>query len=251
MQMNGAPALVQRVGRLLRAKEFLVFYAIGLGVLDLGAALLSGWLFEHRSLHDLLGLGNSVLGDAAAGRTALLVVVALLYLLLAAFLRAGYLRSLVGRLHWAPRDGTQFVRLFWLMLLIDLVGWALAAALHAATDHAGLVELLLLAVALATIPFLYADYAIIVSNVGPGRAIARSLQTFRANVLVSLLLIAVPLVLSGIVARLLAGGDRLASAQLPGLVIYLLVWGSIMFLTDVVLICVYIDSIERGRIPPS
>jgi hypothetical protein len=249
MQMNPAPALLQRVGRLLRAKEFLVFYAIGLVVLDLGAALLTGWLFRHRSMHDLLGLDHSVLGDAASGRTLALISVGLLYLVLAAFLRAGYLRSLLGRLHWAPRDGTQFVRLFELMLLIDLASWGLAAALHAAAGQAALLDLLLIAVVAANVPFLYADYAIIVSNVGAGRAIVRSLRTIRGNGFVSLLMIVAPLVLGVIVGRLLGStGD--ATSLLPDVVIYVLVWGSIVFLADVVLICVYIDSIERGKIPP-
>jgi hypothetical protein len=252
MQMNAAPALPQRIGRLLRAKEFLVFYAIGLGTLDLGVALLTGWLYHHRPLHELLGLDNSALGDAIAGRTVALIVIAVLYLLLAAFLRAGYLRSLLGRLHLAPRDGTQFRRLLALMVLIALVGWGLAAALHAVAQRGGLVDLLLLVVVVATIPFLYADYAIIVSNVGAGRAIARSLKTCRLNLSISILMLVAPLAVNEIVVRLLpTGGTGSAGTLLPDLVIHLLVWGSVLFLADVVLICVYIDSIERGKIPPS
>ena len=50
MQMNARPALISRIGRLLRAKESLVFYAIGLGMLDFAAPLATGWLFRHRSL---------------------------------------------------------------------------------------------------------------------------------------------------------------------------------------------------------
>ena len=80
MQMNAPPALLQRIGRLLRAKESLVFYAIGLGLLDFAAPLATGWLFRHRSLATLLRTDNSVAGDAVAGHAAAVVAVAVAYL---------------------------------------------------------------------------------------------------------------------------------------------------------------------------
>ena len=96
MQMYAPPALLQRIGRLLRAKESLVFYAIGLGLLDFAAPLATGWLFAHRSLATLMHTDNSVAGDAVAGHTLAVIAVALAYLLLSAFFTAGYLRSLLG-----------------------------------------------------------------------------------------------------------------------------------------------------------
>jgi len=118
MQTNARPALLQRIGRLLRAKEFLVFFAIGLGVLDFGAPLATGWLFRHRSLATLLHTNNSVAGDAVAGGGWGVIAVAVAYLLVSAFFTAGYLRSLLGRLHWGPRDARQFSRLFALLALV-------------------------------------------------------------------------------------------------------------------------------------
>ncbi len=184
MQMNARPALLQRIGRLLRAKEFLVFYAIGLGLLDVGAPLATGWLFRHRSLATLLHTNNTVAGDALTGRGVALVAVAVAYLLVSAFFTAGYLRSLLGRLHWGPRDARQFARLFALLALGAVVSWGAAALESAAGHRLGSTGLQLLVFAVATlvnVPLLYAGYAIVASNVGVTRAIVRSLRTFAAN----------------------------------------------------------------------
>ena len=253
MQMNARPALLQRIGRLLRAKEFLVFYAIGLGLLDVGAPLATGWLFRHRSLATLLHTNNTVAGDALTGRGVALVAVAVAYLLVSAFFTAGYLRSLLGRLHWGPRDARQFARLFVLLALGAAISWGAAALESAAGDRLGSTGLQLLVFAVATlvnVPLLYAGYAIVASNVGVTRAIVRSLQTFAANASVSLLVLFGLFYVSLLLSWLLVGATGNALALGPTLLIYVLVWGSVSFLADVVLLSVYIDSVERGTLPP-
>jgi len=253
MQVNAPPALLQRIGRLLRAKESLVFYAIGLALLDAIAPLSTGWLFRHRSLATLFGAGNTVAGDAVAGHAVAIVAVTIVYLLLSATFTAGYLRSLLGRLHWGPRDGRQLARLFALLVLVAAVSWGLAALQGLAQDRAG-ATLALFTVALnmlVNVPLLYAEYAVVVSNVGPGRAIWRSLQAFAANPLVSLLVLYGLFLVSFVLWQFLPGdrGDALSLA--PTLLIHVLVWGCVSFLADVVLLSVYIDSIERGTLPPT
>ncbi len=251
MQMNGRLALLQRIGRLLRAKEFLVFFAIALGVLDFCAPLATGWLFRHRSLATLLGTQNTVVGDAAAGRRAAVVGVALVYLFVSAFFTAGYLRSLLGSFHWGPRDGRQFGRLLGLTALTQAIWWGLAAFSQEA-GGLGQAELpLLFVVQLAVyVPLLYADYAIVASNVGVWRALVRSTQTFVANAFVSVFVLLVVFEASIVLWQLLPGTSGSALDLSPTALIHVLVAGSINFLSDVVLLSVYIDSIERGTIPP-
>ena len=253
MQMNARPALLQRIGRLLRAKEFLVFYAIGLGLLDFGAPLATGWLFRHRSLATLLHTNNSVAGDAAAGRGVAVIAVAAAYLIVSAFFTAGYLRSLLGRLHWGPRDLRQFARLFALLALIAAISWGIGALEDAASDRFGGAGLLLFVFAVQTIvyvPLLYAEYAIVASNVGVTRALVRSVRTFTANAFVSLLVLFSLFEVSLVLWQLAPGESGRALALGPTVLIHVLVWGSVSFLADVVLLSVYIDSIERGTLPP-
>jgi hypothetical protein len=254
MQMNGRPALISRIGRLLRAKETLVFYAIGLGALDFAAPLATGWLFRHRSLSSLLGAGTNVIGDAAAGRRLTVVAVAAGYLLLSAFFTAGYLRSLLGKLHWGPRDARQFTRLLCLLALVTATWWGIAAAEHAAAGHVSdevLLVLVLVAQTVIFVPLLYAEYAIVTSNIGVGRALVRSAQTFVANGFVSLLVLFGLIEIGLLLWQLLPGSSGDALSLGPTVLIHILVSGSVNFLADVVLLSVYIDSIERGTLPPN
>ena len=254
MQMNARPALLQRIGRLLRAKESLVFYAIGLGLLDFAAPPATGWLLTHRSLATLLGTDNSVLGDAVAGRGVAVIAVALGYLTLSGFFTAGYLRSLLGRPHWGPRDARQFLRLFAFVTLSAALSWGLGAAARAASHHLGDPAGLVAVFALQTVvnvPLLYAGYAIVTSNVGLVRAIVASLRTFAANAFISLLVLFSLFEVLLLLWQLLPGDSGNAAALLPTVLIHVLVWGSVSFVADVVLLSVYIDSIERGTIPPT
>ncbi len=254
MQMNARPALLQRIGRLLRAKEFLVFYAIGLGLLDFAAPPATGWLFAHRSLATLLGTDNSVIGDAVAGHAVTVIAVALTYLVLSAFFTAGYLRSLLGRLHWGPRDARQFSRLLAFVTLSAALSWGLRAAASAASPHLGDTTTDLVVVfalqTIVSIPLLYAGYAIVTSNVGLVRAIVASLRTFAANAFISLLVLFTLFEVALVLWQFLPGDSGGAAALLPTVLIHVLVWGSVSFVADVVLLSVYIDSIERGTLPP-
>ena len=254
MQMNERPALLQRIGRLLRAKEFLVFYAIGLGLLDFGAPLATGWLFRHRALATLLPTGNAVVGDAVVGHTVAIIAVAVAYLLVSAFFTAGYLRSLLGRLHWGPRDARQFGRVLALLTIVATVSWGVAALYNVAGGHprsAGLALSVLVVQFAVNVPFLYAEYAVVASNLGVGRSLVRSMQTFAANAFVSLLVLVTFFVVSNVLWLLLPGDSGDALALGPTVLVHVLVWGSVSFLADVILLSVYIDSIERGTIPPS
>ena len=254
MQMNARPALPQRIGRLLRAKEFLVFYAIGLGLLDIGAPLATGWLFRHRSLATLLGTGNTVVGDAAVRprrrsdrrRRRLPARVGLLHRRLPA-LAAGPAalgparRAAVRQALRAHRPDRR-----------DLVGPRRPGRRDERPSGKHGVRVLLFVVqTLVFVPLLYAEYAIVASNVGVGRALARSAQTFAANAFVSLLSCSCSsrssLRSRGFCPRI--PGRALALG--PAVLIHVLVWGCVSFLSDVVLLSVYIDSIERGTIPPN
>jgi hypothetical protein len=251
MQMNARPALLPRIGRLLRAKESLVFFAIVLALLDFAAPLGTGWLFRHRALATLLGTQNTVVGDAAAGRRAAVIGVAVAYLVVSTFFTAGYLRSLLGSFHWGPRDGRQFGRLLGLTVLVQAIRWGLAA-LAVAARGLGQVEVpLLYVVQLAVyVPLLYADYAIVASNVGVWQALVRSAQTFVANAFWSVFVLLVVFEVSYVLWLALPGTSGSALALSPTVLIHVLVAGCINFLSDVVLLSVYIDSIERGTIAP-
>jgi hypothetical protein len=254
MQMYAPPALLQRIGRLLRAKEFLVFYAIGLSLLDFAAPLATGWLFAHRSLATLLHTDNSVAGDAVAGHTLAVIAVALTYLLLSAFFTAGYLRSLLGRLHWGPRDPRQFARLLALVVLSAGAWWGVGAAAGVAGHRLDDTTYLLFVFALqtvVTIPLLYAGYAIVASNIGLAAALERSLRAFAANAFISLLVVFTLFEVQLLLWQVLPGDSGGAASLLPTAVVHVLVWGSASFLADVVLLSVYIDSVERGTLPPT
>ena len=250
MQPHARPALPQRIVALLRAKEFLVFYAIGLAALDLCVPLATGWLRDHRSLPDLAQTQNSAIGDAVAGHGPAVIALTAVYLLLSAWFSAGYLRSLLGKLHWGPRDGLQYRRMLAFVTLLALLDWGLSAGAAAAGDNLTALQALLVLQVAVNVPLLYANYAIVASNVGLVRAIARSLRTFAANAVVSLLvllaLFEVVLVL-GVIAPPTADT---ASGVLPALLIHTLAWGSVSFLADVVLLSVYVDTVERGTLPP-
>jgi len=250
MQMNARPALPQRIVGLLRAKEFLVFYAIGLAALDLSTPLATGWLRDHRALPALAQATNSPVGDAVAGHGLAVVTLTVGYLLVSAWFTAGYLRSLLGKLHWGPRDGLQFRRVLSYVVLIALVDWGLAAGVAAAGDNLSALQALLVLQVVVNVPLLYAGYAIVASNVGLLRAISRSLRTFGANLVVSLLVLLAlfeVVIVLGVIAPPTADS---APGVLPALLIHVLVWGSFSFLADVVLLSLYIDTVERGTLPP-
>jgi hypothetical protein len=247
MQMNGAPpTLLRRIVDLLRAKQFLVFYAIGLTTLAYAAALLTAWLREHHPLEVLIGGNLSPVGDAFLRRSAPVVLVALLYYAVSAWLTAGFWRSLLGRLHWGPRDARQFVRLLALGVFTDALGWAAFAALP---DKAGDAVLgVALVWAIVSVALTYASIAVIVS----GSSVPGSLvQAWRATSVNPMLVLAMGLLsLSATIDVWLLlpfAGDF--AGVLPSGIILVTVAGSVAFVVDAVLFMVYVDAIEKRRVP--
>jgi hypothetical protein len=255
MQTNGSPTLLQRIGRLLRAKQFLVFYAIGLFALLYVPPLATGWLRDHRPLDVLVRDSDALLADLWARHSLLMALIIALAIVLQTWFRAGYLRSLLGRLHWGPVDGRQFRRLLGLMVTLELIAWgtsAAAVALGLSSDDVTLdtrTQLLVLGLILVqllvAVALLYADYAIVVSSVTLLQSLRRSLDTVRANRLVSLLAVGLSLIIFDMTTSALSGIQGAGAAILPSIVILIVVRGALSFVLDVVLIAVYIDTIER------
>lgn len=168
---------------------------------------------------------------------------------LSAFFRAGYLRSLVGKLHVGPVDGAQFLSMAGLTLLMLLIDWAAGAGYAWSGTGAARSTLVEVALLTANLVVLYADYVIVVSGLRLGRAIVQSLRTVRANPAISVgVLLALVLVSWYFIAAIRPEIRGPASSFAPLLVVWALVLGSLSFVVDIVLIMVYIDSIERGRI---
>ena len=259
MEMNGA-TLPRRVIMLLRAKLHLVLFAIALQLLDFVAPLLASWLITGRSAAALLDSNPSLLGALGGGGAPmrLLAAAAVVFaaVALTAFFRAGYIRSLVGRLHLAPADGAQFRSLTNLVLVVAVIDWLASAAASATLRHLApgvqqqaAILLVQLVALVALLLLLYADYAIVVSGLGFVAAVRRSWQTVEANWLLSVAVILVSILASAlIVAATTVGASPLASL-LPLLAVQVAALGLVAFLADVVLIVVYIDSMERQRIP--
>jgi hypothetical protein len=256
MQTNGASALLPRIGRLLRAKQFLVFYAIALFALDFCTPLLSGWLRWRQPAAVLLETQNSPFGDAVATGGILTIVVALVAILLAAWFRCGYIRSLVGHLHFGPLDGRQFRRMLVLTLIIEGIGAGLSAAfLHLAGGPGGepqgrdldIAGGLLLVSVLVNLALLYVDYAIVISNVSVWRALGHSWRTLRSEPVLSLLVALAPVAIGGLLGAVLTGAEGRLVSLLPLIVILIILWGSLAFVLDVVLISVYIATLEHRR----
>jgi len=245
------PTLSQRCAATLRAKQFVVFYAVALYALGVAVTLLTGWLRDHRSAQDLLRTTSSPLSDLAATRSWLIAAVAAGYYAATAWFRAGYIRSLVGRLHWRPVGVVQFGRLLALILVLE-GAFAASTGLMNAQQGATAASLMLLVFLLLSLVGFYADYAIVISNIGPLLGIRRSLQTVRATLGLSVgLVMLATLLFNGIDALLTAFTSGSLAAIAPILVIRVFLLGSLSFVLDVVLVLIYIDAIETGMIPSS
>lgn len=247
MEMN-RQSLGQRISLTLRAKQYLVFFAIGLLALDFCAPPGLAWLVERRPLGELLSGGDplfAILFSAPGAITALVVIADLTAV---AFLRAGYIRSIVGSLHAGPQGTSQFLNMLGLEVITEGVRWAAAVGLRASPSD-GIASVVYLAFLGAYFVLLYSDYAIVISGLDPLRAIVRSWQTGIQNVLVSLLVLfgvtAFGYLLAAFVMAPTGAGF---SALLPTVTIHIVALGSVSFLADVSLIATYIDSVERGAV---
>ena len=243
--------LLSRIAAVLRAKQFVVFFGIALYLLDIVVPLLTGWLAVRRPLADLAGATNTPLNDVFAHPGVPITIVLAAYLLVSGWLRCGYIRSIVGRFHLGPVNRSQFGTMLLLQTALLCVGAGLVvAADRAGTDSA--LSLVLLAVfVFASLIALYADYAIVISGAGVVGALRQSWHTVRANLVPSLLVIMLLGTLTGQIAQsLLDSAQGTWSAVLPTILLAVVVAGSLTFVGDVILIMIYVTSIERGAVRP-
>jgi hypothetical protein len=143
-----------------------------------------------------------------------------------------------------------------LVLVVAVIDWLASAAASAALDRlaAGAEQqtalLLIQLVALAALlVLLYADYAIVISGLGFVAAVRRSWQTVEANWLLSVGVMLLSILATIVIVAATATGASPLTGLLPLLAVQVVALGVVAFLTDVVLIVVYIDSMERQKIP--
>ena len=250
--MNGdRPTLPQRVTAVLHARQYVVFFAIILFSLDVAVPIFSAWLYRGAELAELLNNTWGPLADAVAARSVVIAGLFVAYLLLKTWLRAGYVRSLTGPFHIGAADRRQFVRLLGLELLLEAVAAAAVGVIVLAGDRAavaGVVVIVLLAFYLAVI---YADYIVVLGDVGPIRAIVLSWRTVRSAFLPSALVL-LTVSLAGDAASQLLSDEATTSLSraAPLLLVQCVVMGAIVFVADVVLVVVYLRAVEDGRLKP-
>jgi hypothetical protein len=242
--------LPQRVTALLHAKQYIVFFAIGLYMLDFAVALGSAWLYRHEPLAELLRSGGP-LADAVAARSALIATVFVAYLLASTWLRAGYVRSLMGDFHLRPADRRQFLRLLALQLALEIVGALVAGAVVFAGDDPLPANAVFLALLAFNFVVLYADYIIVSSDVGPLRAIALSWRTVKATLIPSALVLLtaslVGIYATGMLDESVTGSFARA---LPMMLVHCVIMGSVLFVADVVLVVLYLNAAETDKLKP-
>ena len=186
-----------------------------------------------------------------AARSALIATVFVAYLLASTWLRAGYIRSLVGPFHLRPADRRQFLRLLALQLALEIVGALVAGAVVLAGDDPLPVNAAILVLLAFYFVVLYADYIIVIGDVGPLRAIALSWRTVRATLIPSaLVLLTVTLVgiyATGLLDESVTGSFARA---LPMMLVQCVIMGGVVFVADVVLVVLYLNAAETGQLKP-
>ncbi|MFA4966304.1 MAG: hypothetical protein WC709_11830 [Thermoleophilia bacterium] len=243
------PTLPQRVTAVLGTKQRLVFFAIGLHTLDFIVPVISAWLYRGAPIADVLARARGALADAIAARSPLIAVLFVAYLLTTAWLRAGYIRSLIGRLHLRPLDVRQFLRLLGLELLLELLRLAAVGAVLLAGDDLLVADLAVIGLLLASFAVLYTDYIIVIANEGLGGALLDSVRTVRAAFLPSTVVLIAVTLISQLAGGLLDGDVTGSLAQAaPMLLVRCVLMGAALFVADVVLVIVYLDAVESGRL---
>lgn len=247
--------LTQRVIAVLRARQYVLFYAIGLYAFGFAVTLTSAWLYRHRPIGELLDDARSPLIDAVAGRSASILLLFLAYIAVSTWLRAGYIRSLNGDFHLRPRDTAQFLRLLTLNVVLAVV-YAIGSAVmvwgsQAATAGnvaAALAAAVLMAISLAA---LYADYIIVLADTGPLAAVIRSTRVLATAFAGSVLVLLVVTLLGSPNGALLSSvAQNSLPRAMPIMVIWTVALGGILFVADVVLLVLYLDSPARGELKP-
>lgn len=245
------PTLPQRVTAVLRARQYLVFFAIGLYAFDVAVPLVSAWLYRRGSVSELLDSARGPLADAVAARSALIAALFVGYVLAMTWLRAGYIRSLVGRFHLRPADGRQFLSLLALELVLETVGALGVAALVWAGEDPLAVNAVILGLLAVYFLVLYADYIIVLAGAGPLRAVALSVRTVRLTLLPSLAVLLVVTLLGDVASGLLGDGVTVDLAHaLPMLLVQSVLMGAVVFAADVTLVVLYTSAVESGKLRP-
>ena len=243
--------LPQRVTAVLHAKQYLVFFAIGLYVLDFAVPIASAWLYRHEPFAELLRNTRGPLADAVAARSAAIGAFFIVYLLVGAWLRAGYIRSLVGPFHLRPSDRRQFLRLLALELALEVAGALTAGAIVLAGTDALLANAVVLVLLALYFVVLYADYIIVIADVGPLRAVALSWRTVRATPVPSaVVLLAVTLLNMAATGLLDENVTGSLARALPMMLVQCVIMGGVVFVADVVLVVLYLNAAESGRLKP-
>jgi hypothetical protein len=243
--------LPQRVTAVLHAKQYLVFFAIGLYVLDFAVPIASAWLYRHEPFAELLRNTWGPLADAVAARSAAIGAFFIVYLLVGAWLRAGYIRSLVGPFHLRPSDRRQFLRLLALELALEVVGALAAGAIVLAGTDALLANAVVLVLLALYFVVLYADYIIVIADVGPLRAVALSWRTVRATPVPSAVVLLAGTLLNNAATGLLDENvTGSLERALPMMLVQCVIMGGVVFVADVVLVVLYLNAAESGRLKP-
>lgn len=243
------PTLPQRVTAVLRAREYVVFFSIGLFALDVGVPLFSAWLHRGGPFAELMYDSWGPLADSIAERSILIGALWVAYVLVVTWLRAGYIRSLAGPLRFRPASGRQFVNLLAFQVLLEVVGALAVWGLVTAGEDVLAANLVVLGQLVVYLVVLYADYIIVLGDVGPLRGILLSARMVRLRLLLSTGL----LLLVTLLGQLSAGlyGESVLTSltrALPMLIVQSVLMGAVVFVADVVLVVLYTDAVESGRL---
>ena len=250
--MNGpAPTLPQRVTAVLHAKQYLVFFAIVLYALDFAVPVTSAWLYRHEPLAELLHNTWGPLADAVAARSALIAAFFVAYLLVGTWLRAGYIRSLVGPFRLRPADRRQFLRLLALELALEIVGALAAGAIVLAGGDALLANTIIMVLLAFYFVVLYADYIIVIAGTGPLHSMLMSWRTVRVTLVPSAAILLAVTLLGDLASGLLSDSVTGTFVRaLPMLLVQCVLMGVVVFAADVALVVLYMNAIETGKLTP-
>jgi len=243
------PTLPQRVTAVLRARQYVVFFAIGLFALDLAAPILSGWMRLGGPFSQIMYDSWGPLADSIAARSALIGGVWLVSVLVVTWLRAGYIRSLAGPVHFRPAGGRQFASLLVFQVFLEIVGALGAWGIVLAGDRALPANLVAFGQLAVYFAVMYADYLIVLASVGPLRGVRLSLRMVRLHFLLSAALLLVVTLIGQLSAGLFTT-DVLSSLgrALPMLLVQCVLMGAVVFVADVVLVVLIQDAFESGRL---
>jgi len=243
--------LAARISTTLRIKQFLVFYAIVLFGIDFAVPLLAAWTFSGRSFTSLFADTGSSFSALLDGPGALSITIVMAGLLVVSWLRCGYIRSIVSRTHYGPTNSLQFISMFGILIITDLVQLGLDALASALGDVAWAGLLIGVVQLAAYLMLLYADYAVVISGIDPITALRRSFEVVRANLTTSLVILLSVTILSILIATLIDPALNGTLVRSLGLVVVRVVtMGAVAFVADVALIMVYLDTVERGVLKP-